>query len=95
MAIFAQAGCTNAACHGGALNPPTITSDAAVTYKAITSFTLSDGTPYVVSGGKPKDSGLFCNVRGDCGVRMPPQRKLDSKELDVIDEWLACGAPFN
>ncbi|MDB4936989.1 MAG: hypothetical protein JWP87_3961 [Labilithrix sp.] len=97
--VFANAKCSTAACHGppATLNEPGIDANSApFTYKTITTFKLSTGQPYVVVGSTdPKASGMYCNLRGDCGARMPVGDKLSSNDLDVIDTWLACGAPFN
>jgi len=98
MQVFDQAGCSDASCHGASLNAPEIDpTSPALTYKTITSFTLSSGEAYVALGTTvPKASGMFCNFRGNCGVRMPlGGDKLTSKQLSIMDTWLACGAPFN
>lgn len=97
MQVFDQAGCADLQCHGGKLNEPAMDSTSpSLTYKSLTAFTMSTGEPYVALGTTvPKASGIFCNLRGNCGVRMPLGDKLTSKELTIIDSWLACGAPFN
>jgi hypothetical protein len=98
MLVFQQTACSNLECHGGPLpkNPPRVdTLDAAATYKELLGFVLSDGSPYVVQSKDPKDSSLNCNLRDNCGVGMPIGRKISSKQLAVVDAWLACGAPFN
>lgn len=98
MAVLVSAGCSALQCHGGptGLNQPQIDVKSAVlTYKNFVAFEI-DGQPYVAVGSKdPEDSAMFCNFRGDCGPRMPIGDKLSSKQLDVMDRWLACGAPFN
>jgi hypothetical protein len=98
MAVFVQTNCANAACHGGELgrSAPTINpQDPKGTYAELSAFQLSNGQTYIVPNGVPKSSGLFCNLRGQCGVAMPIGDKLTSKQLDVVDAWLACGAPLN
>jgi hypothetical protein len=99
IGVFDNNGCSAIACHGGPrpLNPPRIDgADPTETYQAITAYRIS-GKPYVMVGGTdPKASAIYCNFRGDCGTRMPIGRdKLSSEDLQTIDEWLACGAPFN
>ena len=95
--VLQQAGCGGLACHNGGINQPTVDpTSPSLTYKSLTTFTMSTGDPYVAVGDPdPKASGMFCNLRGDCGVRMPLGGRLTSKQLAVIDSWLACGAPFN
>ncbi len=95
--VLQQAGCGGLACHNGGINRPTVDpTSPSLTYKSLTTFTMSTGDPYVAVGDPdPKASGMFCNLRGDCGVRMPLGGRLTSKQLAVIDSWLACGAPFN
>lgn len=67
-----------------------------LTYKSLTDFKSSNGQPYVSVGStNPKASAISCNLRHQCGVGMPLGDKLGANQLDVIDTWLACGAPFN
>ena len=101
--VFQQANCGNANCHGGSSprNEPTIDPTMPqLTYKAMVSFTLTNGQPYVVVGNPdPTASGLHCNLTGNgaiCGVAMPlPMTPLTKAQLALVDEWLACGAPLN
>jgi len=96
--VFASNGCAGAACHGGSQprnDPPIDLANAAATYKELVGFTMSNGQPYVVPQSPPKSSGISCNLRGACGVPMPIGSKLTSKQLQVIDDWLSCGAPLN
>src|SRR4051812_7727237 len=76
MTVLVENGCTNTMCHGGGTpyNEPGISAnDAALTYKNLVTFTLSTGKRYVVVGNTaPKASGIFCNLRSNCGVGMPP-----------------------
>lgn len=97
MQVFAQTGCMSTGCHKGNINDPEMDATSpALTYKSLVSFTLSNGQPYVAVGTtSPKSSSISCNLRHQCGVGMPLGDKLDSNQLDVIDQWLACGAPFN
>ena len=97
MQVFVHTGCTANGCHKGNFNdPPMDASSPSSTYKSLTNFTLSNGKPYVAVGNtNPKASMIFCNLRNQCGAGMPIGGKLDSTQLDVIDTWLACGAPFN
>lgn len=100
LVVFASTGCSSEACHGGAnpRNEPRIAlaDPPAVIYKTLTNFTMSNGQTYVVpQSTSPKSSGISCNLRGACGVPMPIANKLSSKQLNVIDDWLSCGAPLN
>jgi hypothetical protein len=97
MQVFDQAGCASLACHGGEVNAPSMDQTSpALTYKSLINFTLSNGDPYVEIGNTdPKASSITCNLRGNCGTRMPLTGKLNSNQLSVIDGWIACGAPFN
>jgi hypothetical protein len=98
IGVLAAAKCSTITCHGGPapFNQPGIDTDSAPSaYKTLTSFKLS-GKAYVAVGSTdPKASAIRCNLRGDCGTSMPPGDRLPSADLDVIDAWLACGAPFN
>jgi len=91
--------CTNAACHGGTNppNPPSIdVSTPSTTYASLTSFVLSDGQPYVVSGvTRPDLQGIHCNLAGTCGMPMPLGGAASSAQLRLVDIWLTCGAPDN
>jgi hypothetical protein len=97
LQLFEDYDCTSSSCHGGNLNAPRITaSNPTGTYQALKSFKLSTGKAYVAVGATdPKSSAMYCNLRGQCGVPMPIGDKLDEEELQVIDDWLACGAPLN
>lgn len=98
--IFVDRQCSNSNCHGGAVprNLPRIDpTNLFATWAGLRSFTLSNGQAYV-NVSDAKLSGMHCNLRGECGVAMPPM--LDGNTLGVteyaaIDAWLACGAPFN
>ena len=88
--------CSNIGCHGGLIVRPRIDlANSAATYQALTTHQIG-GKAYVAAGNAdPKASGMFCNLRGDCGTAMPPGDELNSDDLKVIDGWLACGAPLN
>lgn len=97
-----ERGCTNTSCHGGPTprNEPRIDPlDFYGTWSGLRAFTLSTGQPYVASvPSTPAVSGMHCHLRGECGVSMSSfvvAGALSPKELADIDEWLACGAPFN
>lgn len=96
--VLSSTGCSSVQCHGAPtfVNQPNIDpAQSALTYKNLIAYEI-DGRPYVAMGSKdPDDSSITCNLRGDCGTRMPLGDKLSGKQLDVIEEWLSCGAPFN
>jgi hypothetical protein len=97
MHVFDQAGCAAVGCHASDVIPPAMDpTSPSLTYKSLSTFTMSTGDLYVTAGSPdPNASGITCNLRGGCGTRMPIGGKLNSKQLSVIDSWLACGAPFN
>jgi hypothetical protein len=91
--------CSLSACHGGH-DPPNLPridpSDPIATWKELRAFRLSDGRVYVAVGAKdPNASGMRCNLRGECGARMPLGAPMPDADLSVVDAWLACGAPPN
>ena len=95
-------GCTNSSCHGGTspLNQPRIDGrDFYATWSAPRAFTLSTGQPYVASADStPTASAMHCHLRGECGLPMSnfiTAGAVSPTELAVIEEWLACGAPFD
>ena len=93
---LAQHGCQSAQCHGGVQQPKISVIDAKATYASVTQFKMREGLPYVRTTGRPDESGIHCHVRNDCGTPMPPfGGKIDEDAVDVIDDWLKCGAPNN
>ena len=40
---------------------------------------------------------MHCHLRGECGTSMVPfvTAAFSPKELADVDDWLACGAPFD
>ena len=102
LITLADRGCSNASCHGGPAprNEPRIDPDDFYgSWSALRAFTLSNGQPYVAAApSPPAASGIHCHLRGECGVPMTSFTAvgvLSPKELADVDEWLACGAPFN
>lgn len=103
------AGCTGATCHGTGTASGDLTLDtghAHAAFVAMTAYQL-DGDPYIVPCDKDA-SKLLCNIAladgatnpfGKCGSTMPltldGQMKLTPAELDLLAEWIACGAPEN
>jgi hypothetical protein len=87
-------GCSASACHGS-LNLPLI--DAArplETKRGFYEFVLSNGMRYVdFRSLDPKSSAMACNLRGSCGVAMPLGGSAPEWTIDLVDRWLACGAP--
>src|SRR5437867_3780501 len=43
--------------------------------------------------GKPQDSLLVAAVRQTGKLKMPPTGKLPDSEIEVIEKWIAAGAP--
>jgi hypothetical protein len=87
-------GCGTSSCHGS-LNMPLI--DAAhplETKRGFYSFVMSNGMRYVdFRSLDPKSSAIACNLRGSCGVPMPLGGAAPPSTIDIVDGWLACGAP--
>ena len=46
----------------------------------------------VIVPGKPDESLFIDAVRHD-GIQMPPKRKLPSREIRILERWVALGAP--
>jgi hypothetical protein len=94
--------CTASACHGGPVprNEPLIDpADALGTWSGLHAFTLSTGQPYLAKGTTtPAASAMHCHLRGECGTSMlafVAGAAFSPQELADVDDWLACGAPFD
>ncbi len=48
----------------------------------------------IVTPGEPDQSALIHAVRYTGDVQMPPKKKLDDKEIDILVEWVRRGAPW-
>jgi hypothetical protein len=102
MQTFQDRSCTSSQCHGGAVprNEPRLDpTDLYGSWAGLRAFTLSAGRGYLPTRpGDPIGSGMYCHLRGQCGVSMLPMipgNALSPQELAAADAWLACGAPFN
>jgi hypothetical protein len=95
-------------CHGDtefAASKFAVTTKSA-TYDATTTYSIDAGQNYVVPCD-PANSKILCNIvvpGGDhgaaCGKAMPPMGQepadgVDAAELDLLSQWIACGAPNN
>lgn len=94
------AGCGIGACHGDEVSysrvflPPT---NAKAGYDALTKYEGSQKYPYVNSSA-PEHSWILCNLEDPPGVGavMPaPPGTLTQADIDIIREWLECGAPYD
>jgi hypothetical protein len=107
---FADAGgCAQRACHGaGSKNPPAIdVSTPAALYASLKTATAAN-LPYLPSGaadaaapmgdgGGGGGTSLVCNLRGQCGRKMPEGTGKDPSPDDLcrMQTWVNCGAPNN
>jgi hypothetical protein len=99
---FGKAGCASTACHGGTtpLYEPRIEpGDGPAMWEEWQKFTLSNGKPYInPCSTTPADSTIACNVNGGtpCGSLMPKGTTgLTPNIVQLIETWVACGAPNN
>ncbi len=46
-----------------------------------------------IAPGKPEESLLVSAIRYE-GLEMPPDRKLSSREVEILTEWIRKGAPW-
>lgn len=102
---FADAGgCALPTCHAAGKNdPPIDTSSADKLYASLRSDKCkAAGLPYLPpgDGGIASDGGgtsLLCNLRGECGRKMPEGAGKDPSNDDLcrMQAWIACGAPNN
>ncbi|HJZ98591.1 MAG TPA: PSD1 and planctomycete cytochrome C domain-containing protein [Candidatus Solibacter sp.] len=47
----------------------------------------------VIVAGKPDQSLLLSAVLGKSDLKMPPGKKLTDREIDLLSQWIAMGAP--
>jgi len=103
-------GCTQSSCHGSTDNGKLLlpTGNAAASHAALVLYSLDSNPgptgPYVVPCD-PQNSKLLCNLvlaggaqnpYGNCGSSMPiGTSQMTAAELDLIAEWIACGALDN
>ena len=79
------------ACHGA------LKQQAGFRLDTATSLVKGGESGVTVSAGKPEESLLIDVLTGDAGFQMPPDNEgaaLTPKEIDVIREWIAAGAPL-
>lgn len=109
-ALDATAKCaTGASCHGtDGTGPGNLTIEAGNAdsyYEVLVSFVIESGDPYIVPCD-PDKSTILCNLkasdgtnpRGECGKLTMPVAKSDAPtlaQLQLIEDWIACGAPKN
>lgn len=102
-----KAGCGKTpTCHGdGAGELTLIAGDADNYLTTLSAYTLLDEGPYIVPCD-PDASKLLCNLRpltgetnpfGTCGSRMPKNAEdgPTEAEINLIKDWILCGAPDN
>lgn len=99
--------CSVAACHGKADGPKPDLSGKTSTevLRQLRASTVKVGNlalPYIpaADAGTTMDSRTYtflCNLRGDCGSKMPrpPGKDLESADLCKVSAWINCGAPEN
>jgi hypothetical protein len=103
--------CTDPNCHGPqgsagtSVNTPTIDgTNAFNAYAALAGFTTFPGQniPYINGcSTDPTQSVMDCNLNGACSPTMPQSGAGVSvagptpQEIEDMETWLKCGAPFN
>lgn len=103
-----KGGCAAASpCHQSGAKGLTLTpGDVASYYQALTSYTLDSPAEPYIAPCDPAGSTILCNLQlsdgsesefGKCGTLMPytPAGSPTPAELDLIKDWIACGAPNN
>jgi hypothetical protein len=95
--------CADSSCHGaGSSQDPSIDgTNAQAAYNSLTAYTELQGEPYIAAcATDPSASAIDCNLKGACS-QMPQAgagvnaAQPTAAELQDLDTWLACGAPFN
>ncbi len=92
--------CASGTCHGGTQAPAILDADSMATYNALTDYhSKALGRRYVQPCASPSQSGILCNLQTppSCGSPMPINgiAPLSSTQIDLITQWLQCGAPNN
>jgi hypothetical protein len=94
--IFAEASCATKNCHLDTYQPR-MNTDSKATWENLrrhVSPTLKK--PYVNScTTDPTASYIVDNLKGTAGTSMPPGLARTPASVDVVAQWVACGAPFN
>jgi hypothetical protein len=72
------------------------------TWQNLAQKTNPKGLPYINPCSKdPNDSYILDNLgyekarKEHVGLTMPPGELLSQRELQVIEKWVRCGAPYN
>jgi hypothetical protein len=95
--------CADSSCHGaGSSQAPSIDgTNAQAAYDSLTTYTQLQGEPYIAAcATDPTASAIECNLKGSCS-QMPQTgggvnaAQPTAAELQDLDTWLTCGAPFN
>jgi hypothetical protein len=101
--------CADTNCHGPqgsagtSTNAPTIDGTNAMNaYVALAQFTGLQGEPYInACTTDPGGSAMDCNLNGACSPTMPQSgagvasNGASAQEIEDVETWLKCGAPFN
>ncbi|MEO7113857.1 MAG: hypothetical protein ABI183_25680 [Polyangiaceae bacterium] len=101
--------CADTNCHGPqgsagtSTNAPTIDGmDPRKAYVALAQFTGINAEPYINGcSTNPGASAMDCNLNGACSPTMPQSGAGVSppgptpQEIEDVETWLKCGAPFN
>jgi hypothetical protein len=94
LASLREAGCANAACHGGASSvSPQILPDASLTWSGFAAFKLSSGQPFVNSCSvDPTESAIATSAPHPVPLR---GAGLAPDAIAQIAAWVKCGSPNN
>ena len=88
--------CTTSACHSTLSEAGNIDlSDAATAYRSLTGRTCDDTTTPLggyVDTADPRASYLSVLLRREGPTGMPPNGRLSSTELELVEDWMRAGA---
>jgi hypothetical protein len=76
-------------CHGGSSPQSGFSVDS---YATVIQYQTSSGNP-AVDPGNPEGSELLQRLEGDGFSRMPPTGSLETTSIQLVQDWIAAGAP--
>lgn len=95
----AAGNCAGSGCHSGigASEPVLVPGNAKATRVALLTYQFENPAGPYVSCENPDSSKILCNLSNEntCGLPMPQGSDLTQPQIDLIKEWITCGAPDN
>lgn len=88
-------GCGNSTCHGTGTGGLTITSEM-TRDDLVGVASVGAPTQQLVAAGDVEGSYLAAKMRGDAGIvggTMPPGSGATAEQLQLVEDWIAAGAP--